>query len=265
MATNIPPHNLGELCSGIIRLINNPDASTLELMRYVKGPDFPTAATIMGNQGIVEAYETGRGTAVMRAVSTLQETPNSRKAKLIFSELPYQVNKSTLIEKMAALVRSKRIEGITEIRDESNRKGIRIVLELRNVSQAPVILNKLYSMTPLQTNFSFNMLALANGTPKTITLRGALQYYIDFRREIVTRRAQYQLTKAQNRIHLLEGLLVALNNIDSIITLIRESQSVDNARSALMTWYKLDELQAQAILDMPLRSCLLYTSPSPRD
>ena len=253
MATNIPPHNLGELCSGIIRLINNPDASTLELMRYVKGPDFPTAATIMGNQGIVEAYETGRGTAVMRAVSTLQETPNSRKAKLIFSELPYQVNKSTLIEKMAALVRSKRIEGITEIRDESNRKGIRIVLELRNVSQAPVILNKLYSMTPLQTNFSFNMLALANGTPKTITLRGALQYYIDFRREIVTRRAQYQLTKAQNRIHLLEGLLVALNNIDSIITLIRESQSVDNARSALMTWYKLDELQAQAILDMPLR------------
>ena len=253
MATNIPPHNLGELCSGIIRLINNPDASTLELMRYVKGPDFPTAAMIMGNQGIVEAYETGRGTAVMRAVSTLQETPNSRKAKLIFSELPYQVNKSTLIEKMAALVRSKRIEGITEIRDESNRKGIRIVLELRNVSQAQVILNKLYSMTPLQTNFSFNMLALANGTPKTITLRGALQYYIDFRREIVTRRAQYQLTKAQNRIHLLEGLLVALNNIDSIITLIRESQSVDNARSALMTWYKLDELQAQAILDMPLR------------
>ena len=253
MATNIPPHNLGELCSGIIRLINNPDASTRELMRYVKGPDFPTAATIMGNQGIVEAYETGRGTAVMRAVSTLQETPNSRKAKLIFSELPYQVNKSTLIEKMAALVRSKRIEGITEIRDESNRKGIRIVLELRNVNQAPVILNKLYSMTPLQTNFSFNMLALANGTPKTITLRGALQYYIDFRREIVTRRAQYQLTKAQNRIHLLDGLLVALNNIDSIITLIRESQSVDNARSALMTWYKLDELQAQAILDMPLR------------
>ena len=253
MATNIPPHNLGELCSGIIRLINNPDATTRELMRYVKGPDFPTAATIMGTQGIVEAYETGRGSVVMRAVCNLQETPNSKRAKLIFTELPYQVNKATLIEKIAILARSKRIEGITEIRDESNRKGIRIVLELRHVNQAPVILNKLYSMTPLQTNFSFNMLALANGTPKTITLKGALQYYIDFRREIVTRRAKYQLTKAQNRIHLLDGLIIALNNIDSIITLIRESQSVDNAKSALMTWYKLDELQAQAILDMPLR------------
>ena len=253
MATNIPPHNLGELCSGIIRLINNPDATTRELMRYVKGPDFPTAATIMGTQGIVEAYETGRGSIVMRAVCNLQETPNSKRAKLIFTELPYQVNKATLIEKIAILARSKRIEGITEIRDESNRKGIRIVLELRHVNQAPVILNKLYSMTPLQTNFSFNMLALANGTPKTITLKGALQYYIDFRREIVTRRAKYQLTKAQNRIHLLDGLIIALNNIDSIITLIRESQSVDNAKSALMTWYKLDELQAQAILDMPLR------------
>jgi len=253
MATNIPPHNLGELCSGIVRLINNPDATTRELMRYVKGPDFPTAATIMGTQGIVEAYETGRGSIVMRAVCNLQETPNSTRAKLIFTELPYQVNKATLIEKIAILARSKRIEGITEIRDESNRKGIRIVLELRHVNQAPVILNKLYSMTPLQTNFSFNMLALANGTPKTITLKGALQYYIDFRREIVTRRAKYQLTKAQNRIHLLDGLIIALNNIDSIITLIRESQSVDNAKSALMTWYKLDELQAQAILDMPLR------------
>ena len=253
MATNIPPHNLGELCSGIVRLINNPDATTRELMRYVKGPDFPTAATIMGTQGIVEAYETGRGSIVMRAVCNLQETPNSKRAKLIFTELPYQVNKATLIEKIAILARSKRIEGITEIRDESNRKGIRIVLELRHVNQAPVILNKLYSMTPLQTNFSFNMLALANGTPKTITLKGALQYYIDFRREIVTRRAKYQLTKAQNRIHLLDGLIIALNNIDSIITLIRESQSVDNAKSALMTWYKLDELQAQAILDMPLR------------
>jgi len=253
MATNIPPHNLGELCSGIVRLINDPDATCQELMRYVKGPDFPTAATIMGTQGIREAYETGRGSIVMRAVSKLEETPNSKRAKLVFTELPFQVNKSTLIEKMAILVRSKRIEGVTEIRDESNRKGIRIVLELRHVNQAPVILNQLYSMTPLQTNFSFNMLALANGTPKTITLKGALQYYIDFRREIVTRRAKYQLTKAQNRIHLLDGLIIALKNIDSIITLIRESQSVDNARSALMTWYQLDELQAQAILDMPLR------------
>ena len=253
MATNIPPHNPTEVCNGVLALIGNPDATTEELMRVVRGPDFPTGATIMGREGIKNAYETGRGQMVVRAVAEIEQPKRSSRQQIIVSELPYQVNKAALIEKIAALVKSKRLEGISDIRDESNRQGMRIVIELRSGAQGLVVLNNLYKLTAMQSSFSANMLALVEGMPRVITLKAALQAYIDFRREVVTRRARFELKRARERAHILEGLRIALANLDAIIALIRNAPDVDAAKQGLIEWYNLDAVQAQAILDMQLR------------
>ena len=253
MATNIPPHNLSELCDAIYLLLRDPDPTTNALMQRVRGPDFPTGATIMGNEGIQEAYETGRGQIVVRGTATIEPMKRSGRMQIVVTELPYQVNKATLIEKIAGLVKSKRLEGISEIRDESDRKGMRIVMELRSGAQGLVILNKLYKLTAMQSTFSANMLALVDGTPRVVTLRDALLEYIAFRRIVIRRRAQFQLRKAKERSHILEGLRIALANLDAVIALIRNAPDADTAKTQLMEWYDLSDVQAQAILDMQLR------------
>ena len=253
MATNIPPHNPTEVCNGVLALIENPEATVEELMRIVRGPDFPTGATIMGREGIKNAYTTGRGQMVVRAVAEIEQHKRSSRQQIIVSELPYQVNKAALIEKIAALVKNKRIEGISDIRDESNRQGMRIVIELRSGAQGLVVLNNLYKLTAMQSSFSANMLALVEGMPKVITLKSALQAYVDFRREVVTRRARFELKRARERAHILEGLRIALANLDAIIALIRNAPDADAAKQGLIEWYDLDAIQAQAILDMQLR------------
>ena len=253
MATNIPPHNPTEVCNGVLTLIANPEATTEDLMRNVRGPDFPTGATIMGREGIRNTYSTGKGQMVVRAVADIEQPKRSGRQQIIVSELPYQVNKAALIEKIAALVKGKRLEGISDIRDESNRQGMRIVIELRSGAQGLVVLNNLYKLTAMQSSFSANMLALVDGMPKVITLKSALQSYIDFRREVVTRRARFELKRARERAHILEGLRIALANLDAIIALIRNAPDADAAKQGLMEWYSLDAVQAQAILDMQLR------------
>ena len=253
MATNIPPHNLSELCDAIYLLLRDPDATTSALMQRVRGPDFPTGATIMGNEGIREAYETGRGQIVVRGTATIEPMKRLGRMQIVVTELPYQVNKATLIEKIAGLVKSKRLEGISEIRDESDRKGMRIVMELRSGAQGLVILNKVYKLTAMQSTFSANMLALVDGTPQLVTLRDALLEYIEFRRVVIRRRAQFQLRKARERSHILEGLRTALANLDSVIALIRNAPDAETAKTQLMEWYDLSDVQAQAILDMQLR------------
>ena len=253
MATNIPPHNPLEVCDGIIHLIDNPMATDEELMQFVKGPDFPTGATIMGREGIVNAYTTGRGQIITRAVAEIEPMKRSNRMQIVVTELPYQVNKAGLIEKIAAHVKNKRLDGITEIRDESDRRGMHIVMELRNGAQGMVILNNLYKLTEMQKSFSANMMALVNGRPELLTLRAALQNYVDFRREVVRRRTEFELRKAKARAHILEGLRVALENLDAVIQLIRNAADVETARTGLMARFALDEKQAQAILDMQLR------------
>ena len=253
MATNIPPHNPSEICNGILRLIDDPDIPVESLMRSVRAPDFPTGATIMGREGIKSAYATGRGQIVVRATADFEEIKRSNRMQIVVTELPYQVNKAALIEKIASLVKSKQIDGISELRDESDRHGMRVVMELRAGAQAPVILNNLYKYTAMQSTFSANMLALVDGAPRVITLKQALQQYIKFRREVITRRSQFELKKAQARAHILEGLRIALQFLDDIIELIRNAADVEAARQGLMSRYDLDELQAQAILDMQLR------------
>ena len=253
MATNIPPHNPVEVCDGIIHLIDHPTAADEDLMQFVPGPDFPTAATIMGREGIKNAYTTGRGQIIMRAVAEIEPMKRSNRMQIVVTELPYQVNKAGLIEKIAAHVKNKRLDGITEIRDESDRRGMRIVMELRNGAQGMVILNNLYKLTEMQKSFSANMMALVNGKPELLTLRSALQNYIDFRREVVRRRTEFELRKAKARAHILEGLRIALENLDAVIELIRNAADVEAARTGLMSRFALDEKQAQAILDMQLR------------
>lgn len=254
MATNIPPHNLREVCNAVDALIENPDATSEDLMKYVKGPDFPTGGTIMGRQGIRDAYTTGKGQIIVRAVAEIEEMNRSgNRFQIIVTELPYQVVKSTLVEKTAALVRARKIEGISEIRDESDRDGMRIVYELRGGVQPQVVLNNLYKQTALQSSFSANMLALIDSEPKVITLRTALQQYVLFRQEVVRRRAEYELRKAQERAHILAGLRIAISNLDEVIQLIRNSDDVESARNELMSRFSLDQPQAQAILDMQLR------------
>jgi len=253
MATNIPPHNPTEICNGIIQLIENPDSTTDELMKYIKGPDFPTGATIMGKEGIRNAFETGRGQVIVRATATIEEAKRSSKMKIVVSELPYQVNKASLVEKIASLVKTKRLEGISEVRDESDRKGMRIVMELRSSAQAFVILNNLYKYTPMQSSFSVNMIALANGVPKLINVKESLGYYIKFREEVISRKFRFELKKAKARCHILDGYRVAIANIDEVIDLIRSSQDVDEAKTQLISKFSLDAIQAQAILEMQLR------------
>ena len=256
MATNIPPHNLGELIDGAIALIHNPEINDLELMQYIKGPDFPTGGQIIGRAGIKEAYTTGRGSITMRGVAeieTIQQQGRQDKEAIIITQLPYQTNKASLIEKIADLVNDKKIDGISDIRDESDRNGMRIVIELKRDAYPRVVLNNLYKQTPLQSNFGANMLALVNSEPQLLTIRRFLQVFIDFRVEAITRRTQYQLRKAEERDHLLQGLLIALGNIDDIIQLIRGAADTATAREELIERFSFSQTQADAILQMQIR------------
>ncbi len=253
MATNIPPHNLSETIDAIVGLIENPQLTTMELMNdYIFGPDFPTGAQIVGRSGIRKAFETGRGSIVQRAKIRVEDMGGGKK-RLIVYEIPYQVNKSRLIERIAELVREKQIEGITDLRDESNRKGIRIVIELRRDLQEDVLINQLYRMTPLQSNFGVNMVALVDGEPKLLSLREMLQHYLDFQVEVTTRKVRFDLDRALNRAHLLEGFFIALDNIDEIIKIIRGSKTDQEASEKLTIRFELSAVQTKAILDMPLR------------
>jgi DNA gyrase subunit A len=253
MATNIPPHNLREICDAISYLIDNPAATVDELIKFVKGPDFPTGGIILGQEGIKSAYATGHGRIVVRARTEIIEATESGRRQIVVSELPYQTNKATLVEKIAGLVADKKITGISELRDESDRQGMRIVIELRREAQPQRVLNNLYKHTAMQSAFSANMLALVGGQPRVISLKEGLQYYIDFRREVITRRSRFELAGAKARAHLLEGLKIALDNIDKVIATIRKSENAEKARQSLMTEHGLSQVQAQAILDMQLR------------
>ncbi|MEO0834521.1 MAG: DNA topoisomerase (ATP-hydrolyzing) subunit A [Cyanobacteria bacterium J06642_3] len=256
MATNIPPHNLGELIEGAIALIHNPEISDLELMQYIKGPDFPTGGQIIGRAGIKEAYTTGRGSITMRGVAeieTLQQRGRADKEAIIITQLPYQTNKSSLIEKIADLVNDKKIDGISDIRDESDRTGMRVVIELKRDAYPRVVLNNLYKQTAVQSNFGANMLALVNNDPQLLTIRRFLEVFLEFRVEAITRRTRYQLRKAEERDHLLQGLLIALDNIDSIIQLIRGAADTATAKNELVERFGLSLTQADAILQMQLR------------
>lgn len=252
MATNIPPHNLGEVIDGLVLMIDNPSVDLEELMRAIPGPDFPTAGLILGREGIRSAYTTGRGSVKMRAKARVEKMANG-KQRILVTELPYQVNKARLIENIANLVRDKSIEGITDLRDESDRSGMRVVIELRRDVNSDVILNQLYKHTQMQETFGVNMLALVNGHPRVLNLRQVLEYYLEHQKDVITRRTQFDLAKAKARAHILEGLKIALDHLDAVIKTIRESQTVDIARSALMNGFSLSEKQAQAILEMRLQ------------
>jgi DNA gyrase subunit A len=252
MTTNIPPHNLGEICDAIVYLIDNPEATVEELFELVKGPDFPTAGIIWGREGIDSAYATGQGRIVLRARANEVSGKGGRR-QIVVSELPYQVNKAALVERIAELVKVKRISGIAEVRDESDREGMRIVIELRKEAQTQQVLNNLYKYTAMQSTFFINMVALLDGQPKVISLKEALTSYIDFRFQIITKRSEFELDKARDRAHILEGFRIALNNADQVIKIIRQSQTVESARTDLMAAFALSQIQAQAILDMPLR------------
>lgn len=251
MATNIPPHNMREVIDGMCCLIDNPDAGLEELMEYIKGPDFPTAGIIMGRSGIRAAYGTGRGKIIVRARAEIQETKNGRFS-IVVSELPYQVNKARLIESIADLVKEKRIEGISDINDYTSREGMHMVIDLKRDANPQVVLNQLYTYTQMQTTFGVIMLALVNGEPRILTLKEVLQNYIDFQCEVITRRTRYDLRKAQERAHILEGLLIALDFIDEVIAILRSSKDQPEGRERLMERFGLDELQAQAIVQMRL-------------
>jgi len=253
MATNIPPHNLGELCDAIACLIDNPRATIEDLTKFVQGPDFPTAGIIQGREGIMNAYTTGHGKLVVRAKAHISSPTAGGRRQIIVNELPYQTNKAALVENIAELVRNKKIEGISDLRDESDRQGMRIVIELKKEAQPQQVLNNLYKYTSMQSSFFVNMLALVDGQPKVISLREALQNYVDFRREVIKRRTRYELKQARARAHILEGLRIALDNIDAIISTIRKSETAEAARKNLMEGFGLTQLQAQAILDMQLR------------
>ena len=258
MATNIPPHNLREVIAAVVKIIDNKveenrETTMEELLSIIKGPDFPTAATILGTRGIEEAYRTGRGKIKVRAVTDIETMPNG-KSHIIVTELPYLVNKARLIEKMAELVKTKKIDGITAITDESNREGLRINIELRRDVNANVILNQLLKHTQLQDSFGVIMLALVNNEPKVLTLSQMLMYYLDHQKDVVTRRTRYDLNKAEERAHILEGLLKALDHIDEVIRIIRGSANVGEAKTQLMARFGLSDVQAQAIVDMRLRA-----------
>ncbi|MFC3210763.1 DNA gyrase subunit A [Planomicrobium okeanokoites] len=252
MATNIPPHNLGETIDAVLALAENPAITTEELLEYIPGPDFPTGGIILGRSGIRRAYETGKGSVLIRSVVEIETKPNGRETILIH-ELPYQVNKARLIEKIAELVRDKKIDGITDLRDESDRNGMRVVIEVRRDASANVLLNNLYKQTAMQTSFGINMLALVDGHPKVLGLRDVLFHYLEHQKVVIRRRTQFDLQKAEDRAHILEGLRIALDHIDAIIALIRGSQTTEEARNGLMNDFNLSERQSQAILDMRLQ------------
>ncbi len=251
MATNIPPHNLGETIDGVIHLIDHPDATNRDLMDFIKGPDFPTGALILGHQGIREMYESGRGSIIQRAVAEIEV--HQGRSRIIVTELPYQVNKARLIERIAELVRDKKIDGITDLRDESDRTGMRIAIEVRRDQNPKVLLNQLYKHTPLQQNFGAIMLALVDGQPRLLRLKDILEVYLRHQREVITRRSRYELKKAEERAHILLGLRIALDHLDQVIALIRASRDAETARNGLMESFSLSERQAQAILDLRLQ------------
>jgi DNA gyrase, A subunit len=258
MATNIPPHNLKEVIGATVKIIDNRieedrETSIDEIMQIIKGPDFPMGAEILGRRGIEEAYRTGRGKIKVRAVTDIEAMPNG-KHKIVVTELPYMVNKALLIQKIVELVKTKRVEGITDVRDESSREGIRVVIELKKDTNANVLLNQLYKHTQLQDTFGVNMLALVDGVPKILNISQMLGYYLKHQEDVVTRRTKYDLNKAEERAHILKGLLIALDNIDEVINIIRSSKSVQDAKNSLIERFGLTEVQAQAIVDMRLRA-----------
>ncbi|EGV04028.1 DNA gyrase, A subunit [Streptococcus infantis SK970] len=252
MATNIPPHNLGETIDAVKLVMDNPEVTTKDLMEVLPGPDFPTGALVMGRSGIHKAYETGKGSIVLRSRTEIEETKTGRE-RIVVTEFPYMVNKTKVHEHIVRLVQEKRIDGITAVRDESNREGVRFVIEVRRDASANVILNNLFKMTQMQTSFGFNMLAIQNGVPKILSLRQILDAYIEHQKEVVTRRTQFDKEKAEARAHILEGLLIALDHIDEVIRIIRASETDEEAQAELMSKFKLSERQSQAILDMRLR------------
>ena len=252
MATNIPPHNLGEVIDGVVCMIDNPDCTTDDLMQHIKGPDFPTGGVILGRRGIYDAYHEGRGRIVVRAKSEIEEMPQNRQ-RIVVTEIPYMVNKAKLIEKIAEMVHEKTVEGISDIRDESDRQGMRIVIELKRDVNANVVLNTLYKHTQLQDTFGAIMLALVDGEPKILSLHQIIRHYLDHQEDVIRRRTRYDLNKAEARSHILEGLLIALDNIDEVVALIRASRTPQEARDGLMQRFGLTERQAQAILDMRLQ------------
>ena len=252
MATKIPPHNLIEIINGLVELINDTNTTTDELMKHIKGPDFPTAGLILGMDGLKQAYETGRGKIKMRARAHIENSKNG-KGSIVVTELPYQVNKSNLVEKIADLVRNKKIVGISDLRDESDKDGIRVVIETKRDAVPEVILNQLYKHTQLQDTFGIILLALVNGVPKVMSLKEALERFIDFRHDVVVRRTKFELKEAEARAHLLEGLKIALDNIDDVIVIIRSSKDATHAKEGLMNSFNLSEKQSQAILDMRLQ------------
>ena len=251
MATNIPPHNLGEVIDGVVKLIDNPDVSVQELMEVIKGPDFPTGALILGRRGVYDTYTTGRGKIVVRAKTDIEPMGNNRQ-RIIVTEIPYMVNKAMLVSKIAELVHEKRVEGISDIRDESDREGMRIVIELKRDVNAQIVLNYLYKHTQLQDSFGAIMLALVDGEPKVLTLKEMLYHYLEHQKDVIVRRTRYDLDKAEARAHILEGLLIALDNIDEIVKIIRGSANTSEAKAQLMERFGLTDKQAQAILDMRL-------------
>lgn len=261
MATNMPPHNLNEIVDGIIRVIDDPDVTTAELMSIIKGPDFPTGGIICGKSGILEAYSKGRGHIKVRGKTHFEEED---RTKIVVTEIPYMVNKSKLLEDIAELVKNKKIEGISDLRDESDRKGLRIVIELKRDAIKEVVLNQLFEHTNLQTTYGILNLALVNGEPKILSLKEIIQNYIDFRIEIVTRRTRFNLRKAKERLHILDGLLIALNHIDEILQIIRRSKEYEEAKTALIEKFSLSEIQAKAILDMRLHKLTGMESESVR-
>jgi len=253
MATNIPPHNLGEVIDATLHLIDNPECTVRDLMHFIKGPDFPTGAFIFGADGIAQAYETGRGHIIMRARTAIEQSKRADRVSIVVTELPYQVNKARLVEKIADLVREKKIEGISDLRDESSREGMRVVIDIKKDGVPEVILNQLYKLTPLQESFGILNLAICGGRPLVLSLKEMIHHFVQHRRTVVTRRTRYELRKAEERAHILAGLVIALDNIDEVIKTIRAADSTDTARTQLMAKFKLSELQATAILDMQLR------------
>jgi DNA gyrase subunit A len=252
MATNIAPHNLAETIDGVLAVMDNPDITTTELMQYIKGPDFPTGGYILGRAGIRKAMETGKGTIVMRSKTTIEDMPNG-KSRIVVTEIPYAVNKAQMVEKIAQLARDKIVEGITDLRDESNMNGVRIVMELKKDAQPEVILNRLYRLSPLQSNFNVNNVVLFSNVPHQATMKELLNGYIKHQEDVITRRTQFDLKKAQDRAHILEGLRIAVDNLDAIIHTIRDSKDANEAMPRLMNGFNLDEIQAKAILDMQFR------------
>jgi DNA gyrase subunit A len=253
MATNMPPHNLSEVVDGIVAYIDNREIEIHELMKFVKAPDFPTGGIIYGYDGVTDAFHTGRGRIVLRARWEL-ENEGERDEKIIVTEIPYQINKSELIRKIADLVNEKKIEGITDLRDESDRNGMRIVFELRNDAIPNVVINQLYQHSALQTAFNVNNIALVKGRPKVLNLKDMIVYFVEHRHEVVIRRTRFELSEAEKRAHILEGLLIALDHIDEVISIIRASKTVEEAREGLMQRFGLTEIQARAIVDMRLRA-----------